>query len=123
VELWRRSYDVRPPPADPWAQRILFSDPRYAALPPQARPNGESLRDVGARLLPYWDDTIVPDLLAGGVVLVVSHANTLRALVKHLDAIPDEKITKLEIPNGIPLVYQLALDLRPVVPAAWPLEA
>lgn len=111
--LWRRSYDVPPPPLSPGAEDSQFSDPRYETLPPEARPNGESLKDVSARLLPYWYDTIVPDLHAGGCVLVVSHGNTLRALVKHLDSIPDDQIAALDIPTGIPLVYELGPDMRP----------
>jgi len=82
-------------------------------LPPEARPCAESLRDVSARLLPYWYDAIVPDLRAGGCVLVVSHGNTLRALVKYLESIPDDQIDELDIPTGIPLVYELGPDMRP----------
>jgi 2,3-bisphosphoglycerate-dependent phosphoglycerate mutase len=111
--LWRRSYDVPPPPLDAAAMSSQAADPRYQALPPDALPRAESLADVSARLLPYWYDVIVPDLRTGGSVLVVSHGNTLRALVKHLEAIPDDRIAGLEIPTGIPLVYQLAPDLRP----------
>ena len=110
---WRRSYDATPPPLSPVAERSQFGDPRYETLPPEARPRAESLRDVSARLLPYWYDAIVPDLLAGGCVLLVSHGNTLRALIKHLDAIPDDQIAELDIPTGIPLVYQLGPDMRP----------
>ncbi len=111
--LWRRSYAVRPPPIDEAAWRAQGRDPRYAGLPPEARPRAESLADVSARLLPYWRDSIVPDLLTGGCVLVVSHANTLRALVKYLDSMPDEQIAGLEIPTAMPLVYELGPDLRP----------
>ncbi len=111
--LWRRSYAVRPPPIDEAAWRAQGDDPRYAGLPPEARPRAESLADVSARLLPYWHDSIVPDLLTGGSVLVVSHANTLRALVKYLGSIPDEQIAGLEIPTAMPLVYELGPDLRP----------
>jgi len=114
VMAWRRSYDVSPPPIAAAAHGAQFSDPRYAALPPEARPRAESLRDVSARMLPYWYDAIVPDLRAGGCVLVVSHGNTLRALVKHLDSIPDDQIAALDIPTGIPLVYEFGADLRPV---------
>ena len=110
---WRRSYDATPPPLSPDAERSRLSDPRYQTLPPEARPNGESLRQVSARLLPYWYDAIVPDLRDGGCVLVVSHGNTLRALVKHLDSTPDDQIADLDIPTGIPLVYELAPDMRP----------
>ena len=85
----------------------------YATLPPEIRPRAESLADVCARLLPYWYDAIVPDLRAGGCVLVVSHGNTLRALVKHLDSIPGDKVAEVDIPTGIPLVYELGPDLRP----------
>lgn len=102
---------VAPPPAEPGAQRELLADPRYALLAPQALPRSESLRDVTARLLPYWYDTIVPDLRTGAVVLVVSHGNTLRALVAHLDQVPVEEIPDLEVPNGVPLVYHLDNDL------------
>jgi 2,3-bisphosphoglycerate-dependent phosphoglycerate mutase len=110
---WRRSYDVPPPALAPGARYSQFSDPRYAALPPEVRPCAESLRDVSARMLPYWYDAIVPDLLAGGCVLVVSHGNTLRALVKYLDSIPDDRVAGLDIPTGIPLVYDLGPGLRP----------
>jgi 2,3-bisphosphoglycerate-dependent phosphoglycerate mutase len=114
VLLWRRSYGSAPPPLPPDADRSQFGDPRYACLPPEARPAAESLRDVTARMLPYWYDTIVPDLRAGTCVLVVSHGNTLRALVKHLDAIDDDEVTTLNIPNGIPLVYNLSPEMRPL---------
>jgi 2,3-bisphosphoglycerate-dependent phosphoglycerate mutase len=110
---WRRSYDAAPPPLSPVAERSRLSDPRYQALPPEARPNGESLRAVSGRLLPYWYDAIVPDLRDGGCVLVVSHGNTLRALMKHLDSIADDQIAGLDIPTGIPLVYELGPDMRP----------
>jgi 2,3-bisphosphoglycerate-dependent phosphoglycerate mutase len=112
--LWRRSYDVPPPPLGADAPYSQFGDPRYAGLPPEARPRAESLKDVSARLLPYWYDAIVPDLRTGGCVLVVSHGNTLRALVKHLDSIPDDQIAGLDIPTGIPRVYRLGPDLRPL---------
>jgi 2,3-bisphosphoglycerate-dependent phosphoglycerate mutase len=111
--LWRRSYHVPPPPMSSGAEYSLFSDPRYQSLPPEARPRAESLADVSARLLPYWYHAIVPDLRAGGCVLVVSHGNTLRALVKHLESIPDDEIAEVDIPTGIPLVYELGPDMRP----------
>jgi 2,3-bisphosphoglycerate-dependent phosphoglycerate mutase len=82
-------------------------------VPPEALPRTESLADVSARLLPYWRDAIAPDLRAGGCVLIVSHGNTLRALVKQLESIPDDLIADLDIPTGIPLVYELGPDLRP----------
>lgn len=115
--LWRRSYDVPPPPIDPedpWAQT---HDARYAALPPEARPATECLADVVERLIPYWEDVIVADSLRSGrTVLVAAHGNSLRALVKHLDGISDADIAGLNIPTGIPLVYRLDADLRPTVP-------
>ena len=115
--LWRRSYDTPPPPIDPedpWAQT---HDPRYAALPPEARPATECLADVVTRLIPYWEDVIVAEhLRAGRTVLVTAHGNSLRALVKHLDGISDEDIAALNIPTGIPLVYRLDENLRPIVP-------
>jgi 2,3-bisphosphoglycerate-dependent phosphoglycerate mutase len=114
--LWRRSYDVPPPPIaddDPLSQS---GDPRYAGLPPEARPRTECLKDVVVRLLPYWYDAIVPDLEREEPVLVVAHGNSLRALVKHLDGISDAAIAELNIPTGIPLVYELDDDFRPAVP-------
>jgi 2,3-bisphosphoglycerate-dependent phosphoglycerate mutase len=113
--LWRRSYDVPPPPIaddDPLSQS---GDPRYAGLPPEARPRTECLKDVVVRLLPYWYDAIVPDLEREEAVLVVAHGNSLRALVKHLDGISDAAIAELNIPTGIPLVYELDDDFRPAV--------
>jgi len=114
--LWRRSYDVPPPPIaddDPLSQA---TDPRYAALPPELVPRSECLKDVVERLLPYWFDTIVGDLVAGMTVLVVAHGNSLRALVKHLDAISDRDIAGLNIPTGIPLVYELDEAFRVITP-------
>src|SRR6202522_2593462 len=111
--LWRRSYDVPPPPIaddDPLSQA---GDPRYALLPPELLPRTECLRDVVARFLPYWYDAIVPDLAAGRAVLVVAHGNSLRALVKHLDGMSDEAIAELNIPTGIPLLYELGAEFKP----------
>ena len=111
--LWRRSYDVPPPPIpddDQWSQS---ADPRYAVLPPELRPKTECLKDVVGRLLPYWYDDLVPDVRTGQIVLVAAHGNSLRALVKHLDGISDEAIASLNIPTGIPLVYRLDADLKP----------
>ncbi|MBO0687978.1 MAG: phosphoglyceromutase [Candidatus Dormibacteraeota bacterium] len=112
--VWRRSYDVPPPPIDPGDRYSQFDDPRYAALPPEARPATECLKDVVGRMLPWWYDAIVPDVRTGQVALVAAHGNSLRALVKHLDAIPDEEIPGLNIPTGIPLLYELDGDMRPV---------
>lgn len=115
--LWRRSYDVPPPPIDPDDPYAQTFDPRYAALPPEARPDTECLADVVRRLIPYWEDVIVAeDLRAGKTVLVAAHGNSLRALVKHLDRISDEDIAALNIPTGIPLVYKLDEDMRPIIP-------
>jgi 2,3-bisphosphoglycerate-dependent phosphoglycerate mutase len=103
--LWRRSYDVPPPliaDDDEWSQ---VNDPRYAALPPELMPRTECLKDVVTRMLPYWYDAIVDDLFAGKTVLVAAHGNSLRALVKHLDQISDTAIAGLNIPTGIPLLY------------------
>ena len=111
--LWRRSYDVPPPPIEDDAEYSQFHDPRYATLPPELKPRSECLKDVLLRALPYWYDAIVPDLLAGRTVLVAAHGNSLRAIVKHLDQISDEAIAKLNIPTGIPLRYDLDADLRP----------
>jgi len=114
--LWRRSYDVPPPPIaddDEWSQ---VGDPRYATLPPELMPRTECLKDVVGRMLPYWYDSIVPDVLAGRTVLVAAHGNSLRALVKHLDGVSDEAIAGLNIPTGIPLRYELDAHLRPVTP-------
>ncbi|HZD67294.1 MAG TPA: 2,3-diphosphoglycerate-dependent phosphoglycerate mutase, partial [Acidimicrobiales bacterium] len=107
VQVWRRSYEVRPPPLDPDDARHPRFDPRYALLAPDVLPATESLADVVHRLLPYWHDAIVPDLRLGRQVLVVAHGNSLRALVKHLDGISDEDIPGLELPTGVPLVYEL----------------
>lgn len=114
VHLWRRSYDVPPPPLDWNDRRHPRFDRRYAMLPPELLPSTECLKDVVERMLPYWYDVIVPDLCNGRRVLIVAHGNSLRALVKHLDGISDEDIPALNIPTGIPLVYELGEDLKPV---------
>jgi 2,3-bisphosphoglycerate-dependent phosphoglycerate mutase len=114
VKVWRRSYDVPPPPLAPGDERSAAHDPRYADLPPELIPASECLADVVARMLPYWYDAIVPDLVAGHVTLVAAHGNSLRALVKHLDGIADDEIAGLDIPTGEPLVYELGDDLRPI---------
>jgi 2,3-bisphosphoglycerate-dependent phosphoglycerate mutase len=113
--LWRRSYDVPPPPieaGDEWSQE---GDPRYAQLPPELMPRSECLKDVVVRVLPYWYDAIIPDLLTGQTVLISAHGNSLRALVKHLDQISDEAIAKLNIPTGMPLRYEFdPATMRPL---------
>jgi 2,3-bisphosphoglycerate-dependent phosphoglycerate mutase len=110
--LWRRSYDVPPPPIEPGSEFSQDADPRYAALGAEM-PATECLADVVARFLPYWEQAVVPDLRAGGVVLLAAHGNSLRALVKHLDGISDADIAGLNIPTGIPLRYELDDELRP----------
>lgn len=112
--VWRRSYDVPPPPLDEDDPNSQFNDAAYADLPSEARPRTECLKDVVIRMLPYWYDNIVPDLRAGLIVLVTAHGNSLRALVKHLDQISDEEIPGLNIPTGIPLFYELDDDMVPV---------
>jgi len=111
---WRRSYATPPPPLPDGDERSALGDPRYADLPPEVIPATECLADVVARLLPWWEDAIGPDLLAGHVVLVAAHGNSLRALRKHLDGISDADIVGLELPTGVPTVYELDGDLRPI---------
>jgi 2,3-bisphosphoglycerate-dependent phosphoglycerate mutase len=112
--LWRRSYDVPPPNIEPGSEYAQDGDPRYADLG-ENLPRTECLKDVVARMLPYWEQAIVPDVQAGYTVLLAAHGNSLRALVKHLDEISDADISELNIPTGIPLRYELDDDLRPVV--------
>jgi 2,3-bisphosphoglycerate-dependent phosphoglycerate mutase len=117
--LWRRSYDTPPPPIAVDDEYSQFDDPRYANLPPEIRPLTECLQDVVKRMLPYWYDAVVPDLMTHGTVLVGAHGNSLRALVKHLDGISDADIAGLNIPTGIPLVYELGDDMRPTAPGQY----
>ncbi|SDT03905.1 phosphoglycerate mutase [Nocardioides scoriae] len=112
---WRRSFDVPPPPIEDGDQWSQAGDPRYADLGAEM-PATECLADVIVRMLPYWESAIVPDLDAGHTVLVAAHGNSLRAIVKHLDGISDEDIAGLNIPTGMPLVYELDEDHRPVTP-------
>lgn len=114
VKLWRRSYDTRPPALDLDDQRHPRFDPRYAALTPSELPATECLKDTVARMLPYWHNVIAPSVKAGKHVLVVAHGNSLRALVKYLDNISDQDIVGLNIPTGIPLIYELNDDLKPI---------
>ena len=114
VKVWRRSYATPPPPLTPDDPRWPGRDRRYADLDPAELPLGESLADTVARFLPYWHGTIVPDLRAGKRVVIAAHGNSLRALVKHLDGVSDEEIVGLNIPTGIPLVYELDESLKPV---------
>jgi 2,3-bisphosphoglycerate-dependent phosphoglycerate mutase len=114
VHAWRRSYDVPPPALTSSDLRFPGSDPRYQNLAPEQVPPTESLKDTVARFLPYWNDAIVPHLSAGKRVIIAAHGNSLRALVKHLDNISDAEIPALNIPTGIPLVYELNDNLKPV---------
>jgi 2,3-bisphosphoglycerate-dependent phosphoglycerate mutase len=114
VKIWRRSYDIPPPPLTAEDPRHPSHDPRYADLPATERPATESLKDTVARFLPYWHATIAPSIRAGRRVLVTAHGNSLRALVKYLDGISDQEIVELNIPTGIPLVYELDAELRPI---------
>jgi len=110
---WRRSYATPPPPLPEGDERSSAGDPRYRDLPPEVVPATECLADVVVRLLPWWQDAIGPDLRAGHTVLVAAHGNSLRALRKHLDDISDDDIVGLELPTGVPTVYDLDDDLRP----------
>jgi 2,3-bisphosphoglycerate-dependent phosphoglycerate mutase len=113
VKIWRRSYDIAPPPLradDPRHPRL---DPRYATIDPQELPASESLKDTLTRVLPFWHARVAPELRAGNNVLVVAHGNSLRALVKMLDEVGDSEIAELNIPTGVPLLYELDSELRP----------
>jgi 2,3-bisphosphoglycerate-dependent phosphoglycerate mutase len=114
VKIWRRSYDIPPPPLSPDDARHPSHDPRYAALSPQELPLTESLKDTVSRVIPYWRDAIAPSVRAGKHVIVAAHGNSLRALVKYLDDISESAIVDLNIPTGIPLVYELDDNLRPL---------
>jgi 2,3-bisphosphoglycerate-dependent phosphoglycerate mutase len=112
VLAWRRSYADPPPPLAPEDERHPVRDRRYAGLAPDELPRGESLKDTVARFLPYWHGTIVPSVKAGQRVLIAAHGNSLRALVKYLDDVSDEEIVSLNIPTGVPLVYELDGELK-----------
>jgi 2,3-bisphosphoglycerate-dependent phosphoglycerate mutase len=114
VLAWRRSYDTPPPALEPDDERHPSHDERYDDVDPDELPATECLADVLERLLPYWENEIVPDLREGKTVLVVAHGNSMRALVKHLDGVSDEDIVELNIPTGIPLVYELDDEMRPI---------
>ncbi len=114
VHQWRRSYDVRPPALEEDDERYPARDPRYADVPREELPLTECLQDTVARFVPYWKGTIVPAIREGKRVIIAAHGNSLRALVKHLDGLSPEEITTMNIPTGIPLVYELDDDLQPV---------
>ena len=114
VHIWRRSYDVRPPALDPSDERFPERDRRYADLSPEELPCTESLKDTVARMLPYWHETIAPVVRSGQRVIVAAHGNSLRALAKYLDNVSEAEITELNIPTGVPLVYELDRELKPI---------
>jgi 2,3-bisphosphoglycerate-dependent phosphoglycerate mutase len=114
VKIWRRSYDIPPPPLTPDDPRHAARDPRYAGLDPGDIPLTESLKSTVERFLPYWHDVIAPSIQSGNRVLIAAHGNSLRALVKYLDTVGDDAIVELNIPTGIPLVYELDDQLKPL---------
>ena len=114
VKIWRRSYDIPPPPLAPDDPRHPARDPRYADLTPEQLPLTESLKDTVARFLPYWHAAIAPSIQSGKKVIIAAHGNSLRALVKYLDNVPESDIVELNIPTGIPLVYELDAQLKPL---------
>lgn len=114
VKVWRRSYDVPPPPLELSDERHPKFDRRYASLTPKQLPATESLKITLERVLPYWHSTLVPEIKSGTRVLIVAHGNSIRALVKYLDHVSEADITELNIPTGLPLVYELDKDLKPI---------
>jgi len=114
VMLWRRSYDVPPPALNTNDDRSPAKDPRYADLDPKDIPMAECLKDTVARVLPYWHETIVPAIKSGKRVLVAAHGNSMRALIKYLDNMPEDEIVGLNVPTGIPLVYEFNDDMTPI---------
>ena len=114
VKIWRRAYDTPPPPLEDGDPRLETDNPRYAGLAPGEFPKTECLKDTVARFLPYWHETIAPTLRSGKRVIIAAHGNSLRALVKYLDEVSDQEIVELNIPTGIPLVYELDEELRPL---------
>jgi 2,3-bisphosphoglycerate-dependent phosphoglycerate mutase len=114
IKIWRRSYDIPPPPIEPDDSRHPSRDPRYGGLNPDQLPVSESLKDTVARFLPYWHETIAPAIAAGRRVVIAAHGNSLRALVKYLDHVSESAIVELNIPTAIPLVYELDDALEPI---------
>src|SRR6187399_346999 len=119
VKIWRRSYDVPPPPLDETHEFYPGNDPRYAGLDPKDVPRTECLKDTVNRFLPFWESDIAPAVKSGKRVVIAAHGNSLRALVKHLDNVSDSDIVELNIPTGIPLVYELDDKLRPIKPSYY----
>ena len=114
VLVWRRSYDTPPPALEPTDERTSFNDPRYAKVPRDQLPLTECLKDTVARVVPLWTESIAPAIRAGKQIVIAAHGNSIRALVKYLDNVPDDEIVGLNIPNGIPLVYELDENLKPL---------
>src|SRR5437867_1268388 len=114
VKIWRRAYDIPPPPLEEGDPRLEVKDPRYAELEPVAFPRTECLKDTVARFLPYWHATIAPAVRSGKRIIIAAHGNSLRALVKYLDNVSDADIVELNIPTGQPLVYELDSELKPI---------
>jgi len=114
VHIWRRSYDIRPPELDKNDERFPGKDPRYKNLSEKELPQTECLKDTVERFLPYWKDTIAPSIKSGKKLIIAAHGNSLRALVKYLDNVPDDEIVGLNIPTGVPLVYELDERLKPI---------
>merc|ERR1711933_392540 len=114
VQIWRRSFDLPPPPIDPDSPYNPRNEPKYKGLPDADIPKSESLATVIDRVMPFWESAIIPELQAGKTVFVAAHGNSIRAIVKYLENIPDEVIPGLEIPTGTPLVYELDADLKPI---------
>jgi len=114
VFIWRRSYDVPPPTLNDSDERSPRKDPKYHYVDPQSLPLTECLKGTVNRVIPYWETEIVPNIMIGKKIIIVAHGNSLRALVKHLDNVSDEKITHLNIPTGFPLVYELDENLKPI---------
>lgn len=119
VKVWRRSYDVPPPPLDESSEYWPGKDPRYAGLSPKELPRTECLKDTVNRFLPFWESDIAPAVKSGKRVVIAAHGNSLRALVKHLDGVSDNDIVDLNIPTGIPLVYELDDNLKPTKPSYY----
>lgn len=119
VQIWRRSYDIPPPPLPENDPAHPSNDRRYAAIPEAELPLTESLKDTVARFVPYWESTIAPDIKAGRKILIAAHGNSIRALVKYLDSVSDQEIVGLNIPTGVPMVYTLNSDLRPLQPSYY----
>lgn len=114
VFIWRRSYDLPPPPIDSSDPRHPRQDPRYASIPANLLPSTESLKDTVARVIPFWEKMIAPQVRAGKSILIAAHGNSLRALIKHLENISDEEIADLNLPTAVPIVYELTDDLKPI---------